>query len=134
MAVLNPVLGGFLAKFATLLEKSSPIPQHEMLLSGCRKRSAAKGVRSLFSFSGRFRSLFLMLLSLSSSLFCRTPFAGLLLRQGDIRMVSKYCSAVFPVLVFQLSKQQNRIRTTSSTVLGTPPNRTRTKKFPLEEL
>ena len=41
---------------------------------------------------------------------------------------------VFPVLVFQLSKQQNRTRTTSSTVLGTPPNRTRTKKFPLEEL
>ena len=38
------------------------------------------------------------------------------------------------MLVFQLSKQQNRTRTTSSTVLGTPPNRTRTKKFPLEEL
>ena len=36
--------------------------------------------------------------------------------------------------VFQLSKQQNRTRTTSLTVLGTPPNRTRTKKFPLEEL
>ena len=34
---------------------------------------------------------------------------------------------VFPVLVFQLSKQQNRIQTTSSAVLGTPPNRTRTK-------
>ena len=41
---------------------------------------------------------------------------------------------VFPVLVFQQSKQQNRTRTTSSTVLGAPPNRTRTKKFPLEEL
>ena len=41
---------------------------------------------------------------------------------------------VFPVLVFQLSKQQNRTRTTSSTVLRTPPNRTRTEKFPLEEL
>ena len=26
--------------------------------SGCRKRSVAKGVRSLFSFAGRFRSLF----------------------------------------------------------------------------
>ena len=38
------------------------------------------------------------------------------------------------MLVFQLSKQQNRTRTTFSTVLGTPPNRTRTKKFPLEEL
>ena len=41
---------------------------------------------------------------------------------------------VFPMLVFQLSKQQNRTRTTSSTVLGTPPNRTLTKKFPLEGL
>ena len=41
---------------------------------------------------------------------------------------------VFPILVFQLSKQQNRTRTTSSTVLGTPPNRTQTKKFPFEEL
>ena len=41
---------------------------------------------------------------------------------------------VFPVLVFQLSKQQNRTRTNSSTVLGTPTNRTRTKKFSLEEL
>ena len=41
---------------------------------------------------------------------------------------------VFPVLVFQLRKQQNRTRTSSSSVLGTPPNRTRTKKFPLEEL
>ena len=30
-----------------------------------------------------FRSPFLMLLSLFSSLFCQTPFAGLLLRQGD---------------------------------------------------
>ena len=29
---------------------------------------------------------------------------------------------VFPMLVFQRSKQQNRTRTTSSTVLGTPPN------------
>ena len=41
---------------------------------------------------------------------------------------------MFPLLVFQLSKQQNRTRTTPSTVLETPPNRTRTKKFPLEEL
>ena len=41
---------------------------------------------------------------------------------------------VFPVLVFQLSKQQNRTRTTSSTVLGTPPNRTRTKKSSLKDL
>ena len=41
---------------------------------------------------------------------------------------------VFLVLVFHLSKQQNRTRTTSSTVLGDPPHRTRTKKLPLEEL
>ena len=40
---------------------------------------------------------------------------------------------VFPVLVFQLSEQQNRTRTTFPTVLGTPPNRTRTKTFPLEK-
>ena len=41
---------------------------------------------------------------------------------------------VFPVLVFQLGKQSNRTPTTSSTVLETLPNRTRTKKFSLEEL
>ena len=41
---------------------------------------------------------------------------------------------VSPVLVFQLGKQQNRTRTNSSTVLVAPPNRTRTKRFPLEEL
>ena len=40
---------------------------------------------------------------------------------------------VFPVLVFQLSKQQNSTRTTSSIALGTPPNRTRTRKLRLEE-
>ena len=34
---------------------------------------------------------------------------------------------VFPVLVFQLGKQQNHTRTTSSTLLGQPPNRTQTK-------
>ena len=55
--------------------------------SGCRKRSGAKGVRSLFFVFGMlsvtFRSLSLMLLSLFSSLFCQTPFAGLLLRQGE---------------------------------------------------
>ena len=41
---------------------------------------------------------------------------------------------VFPMLVFQLSKRQNRTRTTFSTVLGTPPSCTWTKRFPLEEL
>ena len=36
---------------------------------------------------------------------------------------------VFPMLVFQLSKQQNCTQTTSSTVLGTHPNCTRTKTW-----
>ena len=41
----------------------------------------------------------------------------------------------FPCWSFNwVSNSQNRTRTTSSTVLRTPPNRTRTKKFPLEEL
>ena len=60
-----------------------------------RSQGAAKGGRQkdlkefdhLLSFSGLFRSLFsalfLMLLSLFSSLSCRTPFARLLLRQGE---------------------------------------------------
>ena len=55
--------------------------------AGCRKRGSAKGVRSLFfvfgTLSVTFWSLFLMLLSLFSSLFCQTSFAGLLLRQGE---------------------------------------------------
>ena len=58
---------------------------HPLHRSGCRKRSAAKGVRSLFfdfgTLSATFQSLFLMLLSLFSSLFlpnscCRTRFAA----------------------------------------------------------
>ena len=52
-------------------------------ISGCRKRRSAKGVQSLFFIFGTllvtFRSLFLTL----SSLSCQTPFAGLLLRQGE---------------------------------------------------
>ena len=53
------------------------MPQKE-----CGKRSSI----TFFVFgtlSVTFRSLFLMLLSLFSSLFCQTPFAGLLLRQGE---------------------------------------------------
>ena len=42
-----------------------------------------------------FWSLFLMLLSLFSSLFCQTPFAGLLLRQGD-KWGFKGCLASLP--------------------------------------
>ena len=38
---------------------------------------------------------------------------------------------VFPVLVFQLSKQQNRTRTTSSTVLETPSEPYSDKEIPL---
>ena len=60
-----------------------------------------------------------------------SPF--LLLRlEGPTRKPRRCPSTVrpvFPVLVFQLSKQQNRTRTTPSTVVETPPNRTRTKKF-----
>ena len=61
------------------------------------------------------------------------------------RTVSEYCSAcvssvstvrpVFPVVVFQPTyKQQNRTQTDSSTVFGTPPDRTQTKRSPLEKL
>ena len=49
-------------------------------------------------------------------------------------VIGRCPSTVRPVFAFQLSKQQNRTRTTSSTVLETSPNRTRTKKCPLEEL
>ena len=53
-----------------------------------------KGVRSLFFVFGTllitFGSLFLMLLSLFSSLFGQTPFAGLLLRQGEERQNKFY--------------------------------------------
>ena len=52
--------------------------------SGCRKKSAAKGVQSLFSFSGHFRSLFGHFSDASVTFFvtflpnssCRTPFAA----------------------------------------------------------
>ena len=52
-------------------------------IPGCCRRRWAKGVRSLFSFSGLFRSLFLTLLPLFSSLSCQTPFARLLLQQSE---------------------------------------------------
>ena len=78
----------FLSFLCFVMQKKLFSPSKRALFSGCRKRSAAKGVRSLsFVFgtlSVTFRSLFLTLLSLFSSLFCRTPFAGLLLQQGDI--------------------------------------------------
>ena len=73
-------------------------PKGDGGIPGCCKRSAAKGVWSLFSFSGRFRSLFLMLVSL-----CRHFFAKLLLPDslcGRVRergrqnkpMTIKFCS------------------------------------------
>ena len=59
---------------------------------GAAKDVGAKGVRSLFvlvfgTLSVTFWSLFLMLLSLFSSLFCQTPFAELLLQQGVILLL-----------------------------------------------
>ena len=68
--------------------KTAPLKRPIKGSSGCRKRSAAKGVRSLFfvfgTLSVTFRSLFLMRLSHFSSLFCQTPFAGLLLRHPEV--------------------------------------------------
>ena len=75
------------------------VPQKE-----CGKRSSI--TFSVFgTLSVTFRSLFLMLLSLFSSLFCRTPFAGLLLPDsfcGRVRfalfmwIANRFVSIVFP--------------------------------------
>ena len=63
--------------------------------------------------------------------FCKEVFCNNFGRDGTIiGHCPRTLRPVFPVFAFQLSKQQNRTRTTSSTVLGTPPNRTWTKKFP----
>ena len=97
--------------------RSAEIPNKKvalrMCVSGCRKRRSAKGVRSLFFVFGTlsiiFRSLFLTVLSLFSSLFaklllpnsfCQTPFAGLLLRQGDCRQLRVKIRAKLLVLRF----------------------------------
>ena len=52
---------------------------------------------SIFFCSGLFRSpfghFFLIFLSLFSSLFCQTPFAGLLLRQGDYLLMEWLCKS-----------------------------------------
>ena len=81
------------SQIASDLTSRSPNRKSFPQISGCRKRSAAKGVRSLFfvfgTLSVTFRSLFLMLLSLFSSLFFQTPFAGLLLRQGENRCLAQ---------------------------------------------
>ena len=48
-----------------------------------------------------FRSLFLTLLSLFPSLFCQTPFAGLLLRQGESHRIA--------ISVFNTHRHSHRI-------------------------
>ena len=82
-----------------IAECSAKSQPNRLKISGCRERSAAKGVRSLFfvfgTLSVTFRSLFLTLLSLFSSLFCRTPFAGLLLRQAENLLRSSVEIAAF---------------------------------------
>ena len=80
--------------------QNPPFPHRALQGNGCSdlfSQGAAKGVRQkefdhFFVFgtlSVTFRSLFLMLLSLFSSLFCQTPFAGLLLLQGDFQNKSE---------------------------------------------
>ena len=91
---------------------------------GPLKHSVRSSVRRLFVTCGVFARCF----SVAFTWLFRGP---LLSRVGWCPSTVRL---VFPMLVFQLSKQQNRTRTTFSTVLGTPPNRTRTKTFPLEEL
>ena len=62
-----------------------------------------------------FRSPFLMLLSLFSSLFCQTPFAGLLLRQGDSWLVHhKRKSQSLTIWAFQSQIARNPTDTRSS--------------------
>ena len=64
------------------------------LSTPCRKRRSAKGVRSLFFIFGTLSVTFWSLFGhffwrschFFSSLFCQTPFAGLLLRQGDLSL------------------------------------------------
>ena len=60
--------------------------------SGCRKTRSAKGVRSLFCFRDCFGHFLVTFSDASVTflwLFCQTPFAGLLLRQGDLELASK---------------------------------------------
>ena len=66
-----------------LVNQFSATPRGQLMQKECGKRSSI----TFFVFgtlSVTFRSLFLTLLSLFSSLFCQTPFAGLLLRQGEL--------------------------------------------------
>ena len=64
----------------------------------CNKRSSIT-----FFVLATFRSLFLTLLSLFSSLCLQTPFAGLLLWQGDVYPMSSFVSCwVFSFLLAML--------------------------------
>ena len=63
--------------------------------SGCRKRRWAKGVRSFFFVFGHFSVTFsdasaTSFVTFLPDSFCRTPFAGLLLRQ-DEQKTAKFC-------------------------------------------
>ena len=69
-----------------------------------------------------------------SQLHCRLSRYSGPLGQRVLGRCPSTVPPVFSALGFQLSKQQNRTRTTFSTVLGTPPTCTRAKKNPLEEL
>ena len=67
--------------------------------SGCRKRRSAKGVRSLFLVFWDSFGHFLVTSSDASvmffvNVFCQTPFAGLLLRQGDGELQFKKPSGI----------------------------------------
>ena len=62
------------------------MPQKE-----CGKRSSITFFRFRDAF-GHFSVTFLTLLSLFSSLFCQTPFVGLLLRQGESHFSASFKS------------------------------------------
>ena len=94
---------------------------------------AAKGVRQkefdhfFFVFgtlSVTFRSLFLMLLSLFSSLFCQTPFAGLLLRQGDVCLCHRTMRKTNEEKNKAKRRQKNMYRNFPPTPSAPTPSRT----------
>ena len=64
----------------------------KVIFQGAAKGGQQKEFSHFFIFGTllvTFWSLFLTLLSLFSSLFCQTPFAGLLLRQGEFCIILK---------------------------------------------
>ena len=87
-----PDFPGSFPDFPWFLWDSTPQKWSNATMSICRVPQKQVGKRSsivFFNF-GHFLVTFLTLLSLLSSLFCRTPFAGLLLRQGEICNCSQY--------------------------------------------